>query len=85
MAPKLTWKEERELEGMEETIMREEEVLGELERLMGDPDFLVNRREEIASTNGRLEKARATVQGLYQRWEELEEKKKRHLESKDTK
>jgi ATP-binding cassette subfamily F protein uup len=81
--PKLTWKEERELEAMENNILDAERAVEALERLMCDPLFLVERRVEIASTNTRLEEARAQVQSLYARWEALEEKRRLHLESKE--
>jgi ATP-binding cassette subfamily F protein uup len=82
-APKLTWKEERELEAMEGNILDAELAVETLEGLICDPIFLVERRSEIASTNARLEQARAYVQSLYTRWEALEEKRRLHLESKE--
>lgn len=81
--PKLTWKEERELESMEESILSAEEAVAVLEGLLCDPVFLVERRSEITSTNERLEEARVHVQGLYSRWEALEEKRRLHQASKE--
>ena len=83
LAPKLTWKEERELESMEGSILSAEEAVAALEALMCDPVFLVEKRNEIAAANARLEEARSQVQGLYARWESLEEKRRLHHASRD--
>ncbi len=82
-APKLTWKEERELEAIETNIVEAEEMVSSLEGLMCDPVFLVERRAEIAATNARLEETRGRVQELYTRWGVLEEKRRLHIESKE--
>jgi ATP-binding cassette subfamily F protein uup len=82
-SPKLTWKEERELESMENNILSAEEAVAGLERVMCDPVFLVERRNEIAETNLRLEAARTAVQSLYARWEALETKRRLHQESRE--
>ena len=62
------------------------DAVGAVERLwvlLCGPLFLVGRRVEIASTNTRLEEARAQVQSLYARWEALEERRLVHVESKE--
>jgi ATP-binding cassette subfamily F protein uup len=81
--PKLTWKEERELESMEENILSAEQAVTALEALMCDPLFLVERRNEIASTNTRLEEARLQIQALFARWEVLEEKRRLYQQSRE--
>ncbi|MFT4641345.1 MAG: ATP-binding cassette subfamily F protein uup [Verrucomicrobiales bacterium] len=70
--PKLTWKEERELENMEETIL---EVEGEVERLaalLNDPEFYATRADEADQTHKDLDAKRQAVATLYDRWAELE-------------
>ena len=69
---KLTFKEARELEGMEAAILAGEENIARIEALFAQPDF---HREHGPRTNEltaelALEKER--VAKLYQRWEELE-------------
>jgi ATP-binding cassette subfamily F protein uup len=70
---KLTWNEQRELEGMEEKILAAEEELHAQQKQMEDPTVLANHvklREVCAS----VDEAQKRVQSLYQRWQELEAK-----------
>ena len=69
---KLTWKETKELEGMEARILETEEEIARIEGLFSSPDF---HRTHAAQTNqlkGDLEAAKSTLTRLYERWEELE-------------
>lgn len=69
---KLTWKEERELEGMEETIMAAETAVEALETTLNDPDFYTTRAHEAEAMHASLAEKRAAVVALYERWEALE-------------
>ncbi len=69
---KLTWKENRELEGMEAAIQAADEDIARIESLFASPDF---HRTHAAQTNqlkSELDAARETLAALYARWEELE-------------
>ncbi|WP_009963320.1 ABC-F family ATP-binding cassette domain-containing protein [Verrucomicrobium spinosum] len=70
---KLTYKEQKELEGMEALIMEAEGKVEELDRTLNDPEFFVNRSLEAPAKIEALEKARVEVARLYARWEELEQ------------
>ena len=69
---KLTMDERKELDGMEETILAAEEKVQELEATLNDPDFHINRFQEIPALLESLEKAKADCAALYTRWETLE-------------
>ncbi len=69
---KLTFKEERELEGLPERIG---ELEGEQEKIhttLGDPDFYRSAGAEVAKLNARLEAIEKELAETYSRWEELE-------------
>jgi len=69
---KLKWKEERELETMEETIHVAEAGVAELEAKLNEPSFYIENSAEAPSLIKELEKMKAAVAALYTRWEELE-------------
>lgn len=69
---KLTMAERKELDGMEESILAAEEKVQELEATLNDPDFHINRFQEIPTLLESLEKAKADCAALYTRWEALE-------------
>jgi ATP-binding cassette subfamily F protein uup len=69
---KLTMAERKELDGMEETILAAEEKVQELEATLSDPDFHINRFQEIPALLESIEKAKADCAALYTRWETLE-------------
>jgi ATP-binding cassette subfamily F protein uup len=69
---KLSFKEQRELETMEETILGVEGRVAELETLLNDPAFYITRATEAAGLQQELETGRAEVERLYARWAELE-------------
>jgi ATP-binding cassette subfamily F protein uup len=68
---KLTWNEQRELEGMEEKILAAEEDLHAQQRRMEDPGVLADHvtLREICT---KVDEAQKLVQSLYERWQELE-------------
>lgn len=68
---KLTFKEQREFEGMEAAIMAAEARVQELETTLNDPHFHATRSREAAGLIADLETAKTEVTRLYGRWEEL--------------
>lgn len=69
---KLSWKETRELEGMEEAILAAEAIAADLDAQLNDPDFYREHAARAGELHQQLETQRAAVQALYERWEELE-------------
>ena len=68
---KLTFKEQRELEGMEAAILAAETRVQELETTLNDPEFHATRSREAHGLIADLEAAKAEVTRLYERWQEL--------------
>lgn len=69
---KLSFKEARELETIEETILAAEEKVKSLDDTLHDPAFYATRAAEAPALATQLEAAKADVARLYARWEELE-------------
>ena len=69
---KLKWKEEREWESMEATILAAENAVSDLEATFAAPDFYAKPRSEIFELETQLKTARDKVAHLYARWQELE-------------
>jgi len=76
----LTFKEERELEGMMAAIEEAEAALSELDAILADPALYAERAAEVPALVARQEEARAEVERLMARWEALEAKKAGALE-----
>jgi ATP-binding cassette subfamily F protein uup len=70
---KLTFKEQRELEGIEPAILVAETRAHELEALLNDPAFYATRAVEAPRVIAELEAAKAEVARLYARWQELDQ------------
>lgn len=70
---KLSFKEQRELESMESTILEMESRVHGLEATLNDPEFHATRSREARGIIEELEKGKAEVARLYARWEELEQ------------
>lgn len=68
---KLSFKEKRELEGMEEAILAAESRVQQLEVTLNDPEFHATRSREAPALITELEAARGEVARLYNRWQEL--------------
>ena len=68
---KLTWKEERELESMEATILTAEENLSALESQLNDAGFHLHSAHKVSETATAMEAQRLTIEKLYARWEQL--------------
>ena len=69
---KLTWKEARELEGMEAQIQEVEDELARIEGLFSSPDFHRNHAAQTTELLGERRRAQELLETLYARWEELE-------------
>jgi ABC transport system ATP-binding/permease protein len=68
---KLSFKEQRELDGMEAAILAAETRVQELETTLNDPEFHATRSREARGLVADLEAAKAEVTRLYDRWQEL--------------
>ena len=69
---KLTWKEKKELEGIEEAILEAEKEILEIEAIFADPEFHSKHGDKTNEFNKKLETAKQRSLTLYGRWEELE-------------
>ena len=69
---KLKWAEERELEAMEDTILKAEENVTRLENIFNAPDFYEKHGDNWQALEAELKSAKEKVTSLYSRWEELE-------------
>jgi ATP-binding cassette subfamily F protein uup len=69
---KLTFKEKHELANMEATITAAEQAVAELEATLSDPGVFKDRGAEVQTLVTRLDAARAEVERLFARWQELE-------------
>jgi len=69
---KLTYKEARELEGMEATILAVEERIAEIEAMFADPEFHRKHGADGPALHEEVEAARKNLETLFARWEELE-------------
>ncbi|WP_243438933.1 ABC-F family ATP-binding cassette domain-containing protein [Fundidesulfovibrio soli] len=72
-AKKLTYKEQKEFDGMEQAIAQAEEALAAREAELADP-AVAHDPTELQLRMARQEEARAEVDRLYARWAELEDK-----------
>ena len=70
---KLTWKEGKELEGMEEKILEVESEIERIENIFSSPTFHQDHGSDATELNESLETAQAERDQLYARWEELEQ------------
>ncbi|MGC1416536.1 MAG: ATP-binding cassette domain-containing protein, partial [Candidatus Acidiferrum sp.] len=71
---KLSYKESRELEGMEQRIAEAEQELHNLHEALQNP-AIMSDGPRLHSASLQLDEARKTVDRLYARWAELEQKK----------
>ncbi len=71
-ARKLSYKETKELEGIEDAILASESEAAEIEQMLADPEFFVARSKEFPEWEAKLDAAKARTANLYARWEELE-------------
>ncbi len=69
---KLTWKENKELETIEESILSAESEVERIEAIFSSGDFYEKYAKQTAELTRQLEEAKQNVKQLYHRWEELE-------------
>jgi ATP-binding cassette subfamily F protein uup len=69
---KLSFKEQRELEGIEAQIHAMEAEVVRIEGLFADPEFFRKHAAQVNQLTHDLEAAKVKVPQLYARWEELE-------------
>ena len=69
---RLTWREKRELEAIEETILKAEDEVSRLQREVNAPSFYKRPNQEVQKVLAELEAAEKRTHGLYDRWSELE-------------
>lgn len=72
---KLTYAEQRELDGLMDQIEDAEQKVRAVEDVLADPETYRSRGDQVASLRTELEAARESTARLTSRWEELEEKK----------
>lgn len=78
---KLSYKDERELEQIEEKIITAESEVERIENIFSSSDFYEKHAAQTNELTQQLEEAKEKVKKLYERWEELE--RKRNNFSKD--
>jgi ATP-binding cassette subfamily F protein uup len=69
---KLSFKEQRELDGMEAQIQSVEAEVTRIEGLFADPEFFRKHATQVNQFTAELEAAKENLPKLYARWEELE-------------
>jgi ATP-binding cassette subfamily F protein uup len=69
---KLSFKETRELEGIEAQIHAMEAEVARIEGLFADPEFFRKHAAQVNQLTSELDAAKASVPKFYARWEELE-------------
>jgi len=69
---KLSFKEQRELEGMESQILATEEEIARIEGLFASPDFHRTLAVQTTQLTANLAAVKEKLSELYARWEELE-------------
>jgi ATP-binding cassette subfamily F protein uup len=69
---KMSFKETRELEGMEAQIQAVDAEIARIEGLFADPEFFRKHATQVNRLTDELDSAKAKSAQLYKRWEELE-------------
>ncbi|MDB6057163.1 MAG: transporter, partial [Verrucomicrobiales bacterium] len=70
---KLSFKEQRELDGMEAAVVVAEENVARVEAMFVDPDFHRKHGQRTEEIQAELAAEKERVAKLYERWQELEE------------
>ncbi len=69
---KLSYKEQRELDALPETIESLEQQIAELHQSMGDPTYFQQGGDVIAADAAKLSELETSLAEAYRRWEELD-------------
>jgi ATP-binding cassette subfamily F protein uup len=69
----LTYRQQRELEQIESSILKEEAELARLETMLSDPALYADTPEQVAEITTAFRDVGAKVESLYARWAEIEE------------
>jgi ATP-binding cassette subfamily F protein uup len=69
---KLSFKEQRELDGMEAQIHAVEAEVARIEGLFADPEFFRKHAAQVNQLTAEVDAAKENLTTLYTRWEELE-------------
>jgi ATP-binding cassette subfamily F protein uup len=69
---KLSFREQRELQGMEQVILAAEEGIARIEALFAEPDFHRIHGQRTHELTAELAREKQRVTQLYERWQELE-------------
>jgi ATP-binding cassette subfamily F protein uup len=72
---KMKWKEAKELETIEHSIIQAESEVARIEAIFASPDFYEKRGERTVQLSQELAAAKSEIERLYARWHELEELK----------
>ena len=70
---KLTFKEQRELEGIEEKIQAAEARKSQAEAALGDPQTYAKEAQRVPEWQRQLDENSAEIERLYARWQELQD------------
>ncbi|MBU8902479.1 MAG: ABC-F family ATP-binding cassette domain-containing protein [Victivallales bacterium] len=71
---KLSYKEQRELDSMEDHVMELESEIKKVETIFADPDFFTKHSDKSTELNSKLTELKEQLEKSYARWEELENK-----------
>jgi ATP-binding cassette subfamily F protein uup len=71
---KLSYKEQREFDSMEEQVMELESEIERIEAMFADPDFFTKHGEQSVELQNELTDLKEQLEKFYARWEELEAK-----------
>lgn len=72
-AKKLSWKEQKELDSIEDEILKAEKEVDRIEQLFLLPDFYKIYALQVNQLNSELNSAKEKVSSLYERWSILEQ------------
>jgi ATP-binding cassette subfamily F protein uup len=70
---KLTWKENKELESIENDITNAESEIDRIEGIFSSPDFYEKYTAQTKELTSQLEQVKKLIIKLYERWNELEQ------------
>ncbi|MRX27593.1 ribosomal protection-like ABC-F family protein [Kangiella sp. HZ709] len=71
-AKKLSYKDQRELDKLPESIAELEEKIEEIQKRMADPGFYQQAKEHITQANEEMAALEESLEGVFERWEYLE-------------